>query len=110
MHAEGREFPALTDFEELKAHIERIFTPIKNHRDTVVAHKSKDPIIATTNDVETVLGFYENLLGEMYFLHSFGSYSFSLGGIASCPEASANMFTHLILENDLKNKAQDYDF
>lgn len=95
--SEARDFPAQKDFDNLKAELEKIIAPIKLHRDKVVAHKEKKAKPASTNDLKVALEYIQDLLGDLYFIHSFNSYSFDFGGIAADPIKSADEFCELIL-------------
>jgi Acetyltransferase (GNAT) domain len=89
--------PNHSDFDQIAEKLRKIFDPIKNHRDTVVAHWDKKGEPATISELKIALDHLEYLLGAFYLVSKLGTYIFELGGIAARVEQTAVDLAELIL-------------
>lgn len=81
--------PSAKDFDELKQRLYDLYKPIKDHRDTVVAHKDKKAINLEIKSVKVFLADSEIIFQDLYQMAFCVSYIFQFGGVARRPETSA---------------------
>ncbi len=112
MKKEKRTRPNQADFDLMCEKLDIVSKPVKDHRDTVVAHKDEKPKPATFRDIERQLKTIERFLFDFYMVHSFVHYTTDFGGNASDIPESAKEYSELILLNsdqrELKAKGSKY--
>lgn len=85
-----------SDVDDLRKRLRAAVQPIKEHRDTVVAHWDDDPRPATWEQLDVAVATVEETLKDLYFACTFGNLEWKIGYSAD-PDIVAAQLADIML-------------
>ena len=92
--------PTVADLARYSARVSKAVQPVRDHRNTIIAHRSQSPKPAKLADIRHAFSELDGLLEDLYFVATAGAgMNMTLGG-GTDPELFAEAFVALMVDEE----------